>query len=159
MTITVCNSTPIISLSSVGRLDLLRDVFGEIIIAEAVYREIKAKQSYGYREIDADFITVCAVQDMAERSRLREELDHGEAETILLAKEIQATRVIIDENIGYAIARREGLHVVRTLSILLKAKDEGSIVAVKPILDEMIAKGRWYSQSVYLAVLERAGET
>lgn len=158
MTITVCNSTPIISLSSVGRLDLLRDIFGEIIIAEAVYREIKAKQSYGYREIDADFITVHVVQDIAERSRLQEELDDGEAETILLAKEIQATRVIIDENIGYAIARREGLNVVRTLSILLKAKDEGLIVALKPILDEMIAKGRWYSQSVYLAVLERAGE-
>lgn len=59
MILTVCNSTPIISLSSVGRLGLLRDIFGEIIIADAVYREIKAKKSYGYREIDADFITAC----------------------------------------------------------------------------------------------------
>jgi hypothetical protein len=53
---------------------------------------------------------------------LLNQLDLGEAETILLAKEINADFVIIDENLGYKIAKNAGLNVVRTLSILLKAK-------------------------------------
>jgi uncharacterized protein len=52
-----------------------------------------------------------------------------------------------------------GLTVVRTLSLLLRAKDKGYIEQVAPLLDEMIAKGRWYSETVRRAVLERAGES
>jgi predicted nucleic acid-binding protein len=48
----VANTTPIISLASIGRLDLLAKLFGKIIIAEAVYQEIKAKQSHAYQEIE-----------------------------------------------------------------------------------------------------------
>lgn len=44
----VANTTPIISLASIGRLDLLERLFGSVLIAEAVYREIKAKPGYGY---------------------------------------------------------------------------------------------------------------
>lgn len=156
--ITVCNSTPIISLSSVGQFDILHPIFGEIIIAEAVYQEIKAKQSYGYNEIDAPFVRVMPIQGQAYCDLLLKELDRGEAETIILAKELNATRVLIDENLGYRIAKNAGLNVVRTLSILLKAKEAGIIPALKPVLDEMVGKGRWYSRAVYQAVLERAGE-
>ena len=53
------------------------------------------------------------------------QLDLGESETIILAKEVQADLVIIDENIGYMIAENSGLNVVRTLSVLLKAKEKG----------------------------------
>jgi len=41
----VANTTPLISLASIGKLELLKDIFGEIIVADAVYNEIKAKQS------------------------------------------------------------------------------------------------------------------
>lgn len=128
---TVCNSTPIISLSSVGQFGILQQLFGEIVIAEAVYQELKAKQSYGYHEIDAPFVRVMPVQGQAYCDLLLKELDKGEAETIILAKELNASRVLIDENLGYRIARNAGLNVVRTLSILLKAKEAGIIPALK----------------------------
>ena len=86
------------------------------------------------------------------------QLDIGEAQTIVLSQDIQADTVIIDENLGYAIAKDYGLNVVRTLSILLKAKEAGLIPAVKPLLDDMLVKGRWYSNHVYYAFLKRAGE-
>jgi predicted nucleic acid-binding protein len=44
----VVNTTPIISLASIGRPDLLERLFGRVLITEAVYREIKAKPGYGY---------------------------------------------------------------------------------------------------------------
>lgn len=154
----VANTTPLISLASVGQLDILKEIFGEIIVADAVYNEIKTKQSYGYNEIDADYIKVQSIKGIAYCDFLLNQLDLGETETIILAKEINADFVIIDENIAYRIAKASELNVVRTLSILLRAKDKGLIPALKPLLDEMIIKGRWYSQRVYQSILEQAGE-
>ena len=99
-----------------------------------------------------------AIQGHLYKDLLLSQLDLGEAETIILAKEINADFVIIDENLGYQFANSVGLTTVRTLSILLKAKEQGEIVAIKPLLDDMIAKGRWYSTSVYRAFLTRIGE-
>jgi predicted nucleic acid-binding protein len=154
----VANTTPLISLASIGKLELLKDIFGEIIIADAVYNEIKAKKGYGYSEIDTDYIKVQSIKGIAYRDFLLSQLDLGETETIILAKEIDADFVIIDENIAYKIAKSSELNVVRTLSILLRAKEKGLIPALKPLLDEMILKGRWYSQRVYKTILEQAGE-
>lgn len=86
------------------------------------------------------------------------QLDPGELETIFLAKELKADLVIIDENIAYKIASNSGLNVIRTLSILLKAKEKGIFSELKPLLDEMIEKGRWYSPEVYENFLKKAGE-
>jgi len=154
----IANTTPLISLASIGKLELLKDIFGEIIIAEAVYNEIKAKQGYGYSEIDTNYIKVQSIKGIVYRDFLLNQLDLGETETIILAKEIDADFVIIDENIAYKIAKSSELNVVRTLSILLRAKEKGLIPALKPLLDEMIIKGRWYSQRVYKIILEQAGE-
>ncbi len=157
--IVVANTTPIISLASVGRLDILEKLFGKIIIAQAVYDEIKAKRLYGFHEIDcATFIDVRPIQGELYKDFLLKELDLGEAETIMLAKELNADFVIIDENLGYKIANNVGLTVIRTLSILLNAKEKGHISEIKPLLDEMIQKGRWYSKTVYQSFLTRAGE-
>ncbi len=154
----VANTTPLISLASIGKLELLKEIFGEIIIAKAVYHEIKAKQGYGYSEIDTNYIKVQSIKGIAYRDFLLNQLDLGETETIILAKEIDADFIIIDENIAYKIAKSSELNVVRTLSILLRAKEKGLIPALKPLLDEMIIKGRWYSQRVYKIILEQAGE-
>jgi len=156
--IIVANTTPIISLASIGRLDILEKLFGKVMIPEAVYQEIKAKPGYGYEQIDCAFIEVRAIQGLLYKDFLLTQLDSGEAETIILAKEVNADFVIIDENLGYRIANNAGLTAIRTLSLLLKAKEKGHITQVKPLLDEMVAKGRWYSNAVYRSFLEKAGE-
>jgi predicted nucleic acid-binding protein len=154
----VANTTPIISLASINRLDILEKLFGEIIIAEAVYSEIKAKRGYGYEQVDSDFIKVQRIQGQLYKQFLLAQLDPGEAETIILAKEIAADFVIIDENLGYRFANSVGLTGIRTLSLLLKAKEKGFVAQVKPLLDDMIDKGRWYSRAVYHSFLAKAGE-
>lgn len=141
--IIVANTTPIISLASIGRLDILEKLFGNVMIPEAVYQEIKAKPGYGYEQVDGAFIEVRAIQGLLYKDFLLTQLDSGEAETIILAKEDNADFVVIDENLGYRIANNAGLTAIRTLSLLLKAKQKGHIEQVKPLLDEMIAKGRW----------------
>jgi hypothetical protein len=154
----VSNTTPIISLASIGRLDILRMLFGEIIIPQAVYQEIKAKPSYAYWEIEASYIKVQSIQGQLLQNKLLISLDLGETETIILAQEIRADFVLIDENLAYKVAQQAGLNVVRTLSILLRAKQKGIVKQIKPLLDGLVANGRWYSLSVYESALKQAGE-
>ena len=156
--ICVTNTTPIISLAAINQFVLLEKLFGKIIIAQAVYDEIKAKQGYGFNEIDSSFVEVKEIKGQIYRDFLLTELDLGEAETIILAKELNADFVIIDEALGYKIANHSGLTAIRTLSLLLKAKQKGYITEVKPLMDEMIIKGRWYSNQVYQTFLNQAGE-
>ncbi|MDL1976123.1 MAG: DUF3368 domain-containing protein [Deltaproteobacteria bacterium] len=154
----VSNATPIISLATIGRISLLHQLFGKIYIPREVYDELKSKKAPGYQEIDAPYFQVREIQGAPYIGFLLHDLDRGEAEAILLAKELQADTLIIDERIGYAIAKAQGLHVIGTLTVLLMAKEHGLISTVKPLLDEMIRKGRWYSQFVYKDFLKKIGE-
>lgn len=156
--IVISNTTPIISLASIHKIEILERLFGEIIVPRAVYNEIKAKKSWGYKESDLAFIRVENVRGELYKDLLLNQLDLGESETIILAKELNADLVIIDENLACKIAKNSGLKVTRTLSILLKAKEAGIVESVKPLLDEMIIKGMWYSQNVYNNFLRKIGE-
>ena len=154
----VSNATPIISLASIGRLSLLTDLFNKVYIPQAVYNEIKYKKSHGYQEIDNPCFEIMTIQGNAYLGFLLNELDRGEAEAIFLAKEMAADMLIIDERIGYKIAQSQQLYCIGTLTVLEVAKQKQLIKKVKPLLDEMIQKGRWYSETVYSQFLKQIGE-
>lgn len=154
----VSNSTPIISLTMIGQIALLPQLFGTIYIPRAVYRELHAKKAPGHHEVDASYFQVKEIQGTPYIGFLLHDLDRGEAEAIMLAKELQADTVIIDERAGYRLAQAQGLHVIGTLTVLLIARNQGLILSVKPLLDNMIQQGRWYSQFVYNDFLQKIGE-
>lgn len=156
--IVVSNTTPIISLASIDKIDLLKKLFENIYIPKAVYDEIKSKDSFGFDEIDDEFFIVKEVKDSSAVDMLLTDLDLGEAQTIVLAKELNSDIVLIDENIGYKIASSQILNVKRTLSLIIALKNKGYIDLVKPILDDMISKKRWISRNVYFEVLKICGE-
>ena len=154
----VSNATPIISLASVDKLSLLKDLFGKVYVPRAVVNEILTGKYPGHKELDSDFFEIVEVNNKINLSFLLNDLDLGEAESIVVAKEIEADLLLIDERLGYKIAQLQGLPVIGTLTVLLMGKKKGLIKAVKPVLDEMIEKGRWYSQKVYNHFLKSIGE-
>ncbi len=154
----VTNTTPILSLSAINRLSLLNELFGKFYIPCAVYQEIKAKNSLGYSEIDRMDIEIIAVQNKDYLNLLCNELDKGEAEAIVLAKELNADILVIDERLGYKIAQSQQLYPIGTLTILELAKKKNLIECVTPLLDELISKGRWYSKNVRDNFLKQIGE-
>ncbi len=156
--IIVCNTTPIISLASIGQLSLLADLFSKIYIPQAVYKEIKYKESFGYQEVDNPCFEVINIQGNDYLGFLLNELDRGEAEAIFLAKELNADMLIIDERMGYKIAQSQKIVSIGTLTVLQVAKEKQLIKKVKPLLDEMIEKGRWYSNAVYSQFLKQIDE-
>jgi len=156
--IVVSNTTPIITLASVGQVDLLKRFFDKVYIAEAVYNELKSKESFGFEEIDDDFFVCSKVKDTIATDILLNDLDLGEAQTIVLAKELNADIVLIDEMMGYKISVSQNLTVKRTLSLLIAAKNKNYIQEIKPILDQMISNNRWISKNIYFEVLKACHE-
>ncbi len=102
--IVVSNTTPLIGLASVQQFDLLRQLFGEIRIPEAVYHEavVQGREAGGAkREVsEADWVKMVEVKDQLAVEVLLDELDRGEAETIVLARELEADWVLMDERKG-----------------------------------------------------------
>ena len=157
----VSNAGPLISLSTVSQLDLLRALFGQIAIPQAVYDEVvvRGEGEPGSREVgEADWIKIHHVKDQLAVELLRETLDAGESEAIVLAQELNAKYAILDDGLARRKARLIKLRLVGTLGVLLMAKEVGLIPAVKPILDELRQTEFRVSDRVYQDVLAKAGE-
>jgi len=155
----ISNTTPIISLCAVQHEWILKELFQRIIIPSAVEQELRASSKPGSQFSSLSWVEVVEVTQRDIVQLLCKDLDQGEAETIALAKHIQADVVVIDEAAGYQIACLYDLPVVRTLYVLKAAKTCGVITQVKPIVMEMIRTGRWYSQRVLTHFLEDIGES
>lgn len=160
--IVVSNTTPLIGLASIQRFDLLRQIFGELIIAQAVYDEAVAtgREIGGAKRevLAADWIQTVHVKDRLAVEVLLDELDLGEAETIVLARELAADWVLMDEKKGRRKLTQLGLQKIGTVGILPKAKQVGLITELRPELDLLRERGFGVSQGVIDAVLRQANE-
>ncbi len=160
--IVISNTSPIINLAAIGRLDLLNSLYGKLIIPQAVFLEITNvdETKAGAKEVkNADWIESRIPTNHALVATLKSELDEGEAEAISLADELKADLLLLDERLGRTVARRLGIRFIGLLGVLVKAKDKGLILAVKPLLDDLILKaGFWIKTDLYDRVLLEVGE-
>ena len=153
----IANTTPLIALANIDRLELLHELYGTIIVPQAVVDEIisePAKQ----RVRSATWIKVEAIQDPSQKDIFRARLHAGEVEVMILAREQNADLVIMDDNAAKKTAKFLGLNVTGTLGILLKSKKEGYLEMVEPIMNELILDGLFISDTVKGYVLKEAGE-
>ncbi|MBK1987426.1 DUF3368 domain-containing protein [Sphaerospermopsis aphanizomenoides BCCUSP55] len=159
--IIISNTSPISNLAAIGQLTLLQQLYGKVIIPQAVYQEILACGSTDPGTLalqTLDWIEVIPVTNIILVQTLQTILDPGEAEAISLAVELNADRLIIDERKGRNEAIKSGLQVTGLLGIVLAARQQGFIPLVKPILDDLIANGFWIREQLYAEVLLVAGE-
>ncbi len=160
--IVVSNSSPLVSLAAVGRLELLHDLYGTIIIPEAVHQEVvvQGRGRPGAAEVQSlDWIVCRDVGDPSVVTALESKLDRGEAEAIALAVELQADLLLMDERLGRAEAARFGLRFVGILGALIEAKAKGLLQQIEPLLDELQNDaGFRISEALRARVLQAAGE-
>lgn len=160
----VSNTSPISNLAYIGRLDLLREQFGGISIPSAVRFEranIPDASVRGTVEkaIEAGWVQVLPVGNHALVDILSAGLDRGESEALALALQLKAERVLIDERDGRLAARQLGLPVIGVLGILVQAKKVGSLRAVKPEVEALRRRARFFVDArLERIVLEAAGE-
>lgn len=161
--IVVSNTSPIFYLSTIGHLDLLRQLYREIVIPIAVFNEIT---DIGNTDASArvvptlSWIKSKAVSDRAFVNTLRADLDTGESEAIALAVELKSDRILMDERLGRAAATHMGLQVTGVLGILIAAKRNNLIQEVKPLLDSLTNQvGFWIDGQLYAEVLQAVDES
>jgi len=160
--IVVSNTSPLTNLAAIGHFDLLRELFGQIHIAEGVWRELshEGRRHPGSHEVEnASWVDRHEVENRMLVTILRRDLDRGEAETLALAIEMKADLVLLDEQEGRHAASRLGLHPLGVLGILLQAKRLRKIDEVRSRLDALRQQaGFFLGESLYRDVLKQAGE-
>jgi predicted nucleic acid-binding protein len=139
----------------------VQQLFGKLYIPQAVYNEVVA---FGQGRVGSDevrkaaWIETVKVKDRLAVEALLDELDLGEAETIVLAREIDADWVLMDERKGRRKLKELGLQKIGTIGILLKAKQERILPSIRRDIEQLHKKGFSLSQSVITSVLHQANE-
>lgn len=131
----VSDASSLINLARIGELNLLRKLYGEIIVPDAVWHEVVVNGAGqpGAETIHAAvWVKRASVKNRYLVQALTQDLDAGEAEAIALALEIKAELLLMDERLGRESAHYFGLHYVGLIGALIEAKHKGLILAVGP---------------------------
>jgi hypothetical protein len=160
--IVISDTSVINNLAVINQLELLQKLYAQIVIPKAVYEELTLPDFWvaGASEVQSyDWIQVRSVSNDSLLKRLQQELDIGESEAITLAIELKAELILIDERLARKIVEKWNLRYTGILGILIEAKGQGMISAVKPLLDSLISEaGFWIASSLYKRVLQEVSE-
>ena len=146
----ISDTSCLIVLSRIQRLDLLKDLYESILITEEVACE--------FGEELPSWVEIKKVQNTANLRVLKNIVDLGEASAIALALELDDTLLIVDDLKGRKEAQRLGLKITGLMGVLLKCKQENIISEVKPILIAIKEASFRISEKIELFVLQQAGE-
>ena len=158
----ICNTGPLVALSMIDRIDILRHLFEFVAVPEAVHKEILEGGTTNaglanYRKIK--WIKVMILSNPVD-PLLRTSLDAGAAAVIGLARELSVNLVLVDERKARRIARTiYGLHVTGSARVLVEAKRRGLLDDVGAALQAMRDGGYWIGDSILDAALKQARET
>jgi len=147
---TVSNTSCLIALEAIGQLDLLPQLYHEVLIPLAVATE--------WGTPAPAWLKVQALSNLALAQALRLQVGPGEAEAIALAVEIGASRLILDDQRARRVATSLQVTITGTIGLVLRAKQQGFVALVRPILDRLRAAGFWLSDGLYQQAVQLAGE-
>ncbi|MEQ9486109.1 DUF3368 domain-containing protein [Coleofasciculus sp. F4-SAH-05] len=155
----VSNTSPILNLAIIDQLELLQQQFGQIHIPPAVLKELKIDQdlpgSSRIRDaITAGWIQVHDINNRSIANLLKQTLDQGESEAIALALELPADWILLDERDARQVAKSLGLRITGVLGILIRAKDQGQILSLPTVLNQLKQEaGFWIAPELLARVI------
>ncbi|PKO24029.1 MAG: DUF3368 domain-containing protein [Chloroflexi bacterium HGW-Chloroflexi-1] len=148
----VANSSPLIVYGRIGQMGLLRNVLGRVCIPPVVRREVFGDDA------PPEWIEERALTQPLASRILVSRLGPGESEAIALAMEIRGTWLILDDLAARRLAESPGIPLLGSLGLLLKAKDQGLITSVAPLMEAMRCEEFRFSDEVFTGILAAAGE-
>jgi len=160
----VSDTSPVLNLAIIGRLELLLEQFGKILIPSAVLAELRSGEnlpgSQAIREaLESGWIEIREAKDAVLIQVLQRELDKGEAEAVALALQLKANWTILDEREARRVAKCLGLDVTGTLGILARAKLTGRISSLYTTMVELREKaGFRIGEELFAKFVRSVGE-
>lgn len=159
--IIVSDTSPLTYLMQVGETLLLKELFDEVVIPPAVFDELNhmAGQKAALETfVQQGWIKVEQPSPEALQRILPFGLDKGETEALALALILKADYIIIDERKGAAAADKLRIPATGLIGVLLAAKNQRFIPAVKPLLDKIISQGFFINKQFYQKTLRQVNE-
>jgi uncharacterized protein len=154
----ISNSSPLIGLSLIKELDLIRKLFGQIIIPRAVFKEtvIGGKKKPGVSDIAGAckiWIKVTNAKNRREVAALQTVLDEGEAEVITLGQEVKADLLFLDNKEPRLFARTLNFEVLGTVGIIKMAWQKGLVTDPISKVQQLRRNGFWIHDSLFEKIL------
>jgi predicted nucleic acid-binding protein len=146
----ISDTSCLIILSNIDHVELLKEVYGQILTTPEIAHE--------FGEILPDWVKIMTVNDKQRQILLEIQLDKGEASAIALSLEIPGSTLILDDYKARKIADRLGLKYTGTIGIIIKAKLNGFLPSIKPLLKAMKQKGFRMSPEIEIQALFEAQE-
>ena len=146
----ISDTSCFIILSNIGELNLLQKVYGQIITTIEIATE--------FGEQLPDWVSIHQVTDKYRQQLLEMQIDKGESSAISLELETPNCTIILDDYKARKIADQLGLHFTGTIGVIVKAKLNGIIPSIKPILSKIRTTDFRLSSELELLALKEAGE-
>ena len=154
--IVVADTSPMLHLSRIGRLELIPSVLGRVIIPKTVWAELTHPGT--------DQTVLATLEAASWLDRVEDPppqdlgLDPGETAAILLAERLKANVLLIDERKGRQVAITRGLAVLGTLGVVAGARRRGLIPVAAPLIAQLRADGFRLSDALVQDLLHQLGE-
>lgn len=157
----VSNSSPLIHLAKIREIEILKVFYQRILIPESVYHECVTEGKNREDALlirQADWIEVRSVRDERLVRALQQEIDRGEAKTIVLALEVGADLVLLDDYEARQKARLYNLRITGTLGVPLRAKHQGKLASLKGAMEKLKEAGFRIGGDLEQKILREARE-
>ena len=149
------DSSALVALSIMNRLDLLETIFGEIYVPEAVYDEVTISfkpQSVALKNFLANKII------SVELNITQIGLGQGELEAIALYKDKNAKFLLIDDRRAKKFAKLNNVNVIGSLGVMVLAKELGKVKSIREDLEKLRNSDVFISETLIEKVLSSVGE-
>jgi len=161
----ISDSSTLIHLAGIGRLELLKEFYGKILITPAVWKEVveEGRERPGARELreahKSGWVEIVAPSNESLVRLLERELHKGEAEVIALGIEKRPLIILLDELEARKVASVYGLCKTGVIGILIRAKLEGKVVSLREEMDKLRNEaGFWIGNEIYCQALKAVVE-
>lgn len=146
----ISDTSCLIILTKIRELDLLRQLYKTVTITQDILLE--------YGEHLPDWIEVQQPKDHRRQQLLEKQIDKGEASAIALALETNENIIILDDWKARKLADKLGLSITGTIGLIIKAKNKGIILSIKPYLDKIRETNFRFSEELEKIALREANE-
>jgi len=146
----ISDTSCFIILANIGELEILHKVYGQIVTTVDIATE--------YGEVLPKWVEIVTVKDKYRQQLLEMQIDKGESSAIALALETPDSTIILDDYKARRIARQLGLIFTGTIGVIIKAKLNGAIPSIKPLLEKIKQTDFRLSTEIELQALKEANE-
>lgn len=146
----ISDTSCFIILTNIGELELLHQVYGQVVTTQDIATE--------FGEILPEWVEIATVKDKLRQQLLEMQIDRGESSAIALALETPDSVIILDDYKARKIAEQLGIIFTGTIGVIVKAKLNGIIPSIKPLLEKIKRTDFRLSADLELQALKEAKE-